>query len=731
MASDPHQRPPHSRNDRRRGSERDRAEDRNADQHVDQLVAGLNDRQREAVLSSAAPLRIIAGAGSGKTRVLTRRIARRAAEDEIDPRRVLTVTFTRKAAAELRSRLGQLGLRSGVTAGTFHSIAYAQLRQRWDERGVTPPTLLDRKVGFVARFVRSKSSTAALDVVSEIEWAKARLVTPDRYAWEAQRANRRPPFDLDVVASLYDRYEQEKLKAMKVDFDDLLRLATRDIHADPAYGAARRHLFRHLFVDEFQDVNPLQFGLLQAWLGDSPDLCVVGDPNQAIYAWNGADSSYLTDFDDLFPTAETVTLDQNYRSSPQILGVANVVLASGAHTRLELRATRPDGPLPTVTAYPDEVAEARAIARRARDAHAPGDRWSDQAVLVRTNAQLASIAEAFAAAHLPFRTRGGAKLLDQPEVKDAIRSLRRALDLTTALTDLELTLRTPEGTDGPTGNSTGTGTSGETDGADDREAAALTDERAANLAELVRLGNEYLTLDPTGSPGTFEAWLISALRDGDASDSDAVDLTTFHAAKGLEWGIVHLAGIEEGFVPIRYATTAEAEAEELRLLYVAVTRAERALHLSRAQKRSFGTRQSNRRPSPYLTTVELALELMSDGAQPTDLRSAVASARATLADRAASAGTGRGATARSGRGAGAASELTADQQAVLDRLKRWRLDHARAANVPAYVIFNDATLIELAAAAPRSDRELLEVSGVGPVKAQRFGPELLELISGG
>ena len=707
---------------------------RNADQHVDQLVAGLNDRQREAVMSSAAPLRIIAGAGSGKTRVLTRRIARRAAEDEIDPNRVLTVTFTRKAASELRSRLGHLGLRSGVTAGTFHSIAYAQLRQRWDERGVTPPTLLDRKVGFVARFVRSKSSTAALDVVSEIEWAKARLITPDRYAWEAQRANRRPPFELDVVASLYDRYEQEKLKALRVDFDDLLRLATRDLHADPAYGAARRHLYRHLFVDEFQDVNPLQFGLLQAWLGDSADLCVVGDPNQAIYAWNGADSSYLTDFDDLFPTAETVTLDQNYRSSPQILGVANVVLASGAHTRLELRPTRPDGPMPTVTAYPDEVAEARAIARRARDAHAPGDRWSDQAVLVRTNAQIAAIAEAFSAAQLPFRTRGGAKLLDQPEVKEAIRTLRRAVDLTTGLTDLELTLRTPDvETAGSSGRSDAPGAPGSSDTEAGREAAALTDERAANLAELVRLGHEYLTLDAAGSAGTFEAWLISALRDGDAADSDAVDLTTFHAAKGLEWGIVHLAGIEEGFVPIRYATTAEAEAEELRLLYVAVTRAERSLHLSRAQKRAFGTRQSNRRASPYLSTVELALELMGDGAEPTDLRSAVATARAALADKAPPAarrGPARSGGGRSGGGpSGAPAELSTDQQEVLDRLKRWRLDHARAANVPAYVIFNDATLIELAATRPRSDRELLDVSGVGPVKAQRFGPELLELIA--
>lgn len=695
-----------------------------ASESSQRLLDGLNDQQAAAVMSSAQPLRILAGAGSGKTRVLTRRIARRAHDDEIDPARALAVTFTRKAAAELRARLGQLGLRSGVTAGTFHAIAYAQLRQRWAERGVTPPTLLDRKVGFVARLVRSKSPTAALDMVSEIEWAKARLITPDRYAWEANRVGRRPPFELEAVASIYARYEEEKLARRMVDFDDLLRLATRDLHADADYGAARRHLRRHFFVDEFQDVNPLQFELLQAWLGDSLDLCVVGDPNQAIYAWNGADSCYLNDFHEIFPSTESVALEFNYRSTPQIIGVANVVLSSGSHLRLDLRPTRGDGPLPTITAYADDVAEARGIARRARDSRFPGRPWSDQAVLVRINAQIPAIAEAFTAAGIPVRTRGAARLLDQPEIKEGLRALGRAVDLTAGLADLESSVRDVP----PDVTAVSEVAASNTDATTDT--VEVTDTRQANVAELVRLGREYLTLDPTGTAGTFRTWLVSALRDGDGGADDAVELTTFHAAKGLEWPIVYLAGLEEGFVPIRHATTAAAQDEERRLIYVAATRAEDHLHLSWAKKRTFGSRLGNRRPSPYLETVELALELLDRGTGPVDLRDAVASARTEL-DRAAAAAAarprGRG---RSDRASGA-DRLTGEQQQTLDRLKRWRLDRSRAANVPAFVIFNDATLTEMALARPRTARELLDIGGVGPVKAERFGPELLELIASG
>jgi DNA helicase-2/ATP-dependent DNA helicase PcrA len=675
------------------------------------LIAGLNDAQRRAVTTDGAPLAILAGAGSGKTRVLTRRIARRVVEGEIDASHVLAVTFTRKAAAELRDRLSTLGLTSGVQAGTFHSIAFAQLRQRWQERGVTPPSILDRKVGFVARLVRSASSrqrgssTLPLDLVSEIEWAKARMVPADRYAEAAAAAHRRPPIDANEVARVFAKYEEEKLARRMVDFDDLLRLATRDLRVDEGYAAARRWRYRHLFVDEFQDVNPLQFELLRAWLGERVDLCVVGDPNQAIYSWNGADASYLADFDRYFPGATTVELSENYRSSPQILGVANTVLGTGPRsTTFQLRPNRGDGPIPTVRALPDEHAEARAIARRIRDHHAPGRPWSEQAVLVRTNAQLPVIEEALRVARVPFRSRGGGRLLEQPEVRETLAALRRGPGhLSERLDEIEAQLDAGSGV-------------GE---------ARLSDERAANVAELVRLGREYVDLDADGSAASFEAWLRSTLGNDEGGPStDAVDLATFHAAKGLEWSVVHLAGLEEGFVPIHHAQTEPTRAEERRLLYVALTRAERELHCTWAERRAFASRSLQRRPSPYLETISLAIDLLGDGEEPIDLTAAVARQRATLRlDDGIEPARRRRPTKSSG------PELPSGDRELFEQLKAWRRAQAKLADVPAFVIFNDATLAEVATARPATAGELLDVNGIGAVKAQRFGEALLTIVA--
>ena len=724
-------------------------EDQDPPPRAETLLAGLNDAQLEAVTTEAAPLAILAGAGSGKTRVLTRRIAHRVLRGDIEPERVLAVTFTRKAAAELRDRVGTLGLGAPVHAGTFHAIAYSQLRQRWGERGITPPAILDRKVGFVARLMSARNSTAPLDVTGEIEWAKARLIPADRYPTEAARAGRQPGVDLDTVAKVFARYEEEKLQRRMVDFDDLLRLATRDLVRDPDYAAARRWRYRHLFVDEFQDVNPLQFELLQAWLGDRTDLCVVGDPNQAIYSWNGADAGYLTRFDEWFPGAEFVELSHNYRSTPQILGVANTVLAApidedpdrrGGRAPAQLIPTRGDGPLPRVVQLADEVSEARSIARRVRDAHAPGVPWSAQAVLVRTNAQLPAIEEAFRTAGIPFRSRSGQRFGELAEVRDALRSLRRGPGrLSEKLAELERSL--PVVVEGalpadPDPDAAGELSEPEPDrGADelaeptpDRpgSSSGLTPERAANVAEVVRLGREYLDLDPDGGPAGFEAWMASTLRAEDASrGADAVDLATFHAAKGLEWKIVHIAGLEDGLVPIHYATTSEARAEERRLLYVALTRAEQALWVSGCERRTFGTKTVRRRPSPYLESIELALEFLSERHDPVDLGRAVAQQRAALR---ANQGTPRVDRRRRG-GADTAPRLAPAQQALFDALKEWRRSQAKLADVPAYVIFSDATLSAVAAARPTSQRALLAVPGIGPVKAQRFGPDLLRIVA--
>ena len=679
------------------------------------LLRGLNAAQLRAVTSEASPLRILAGAGSGKTRVLTHRIAHRATTGSLDPNRVLAVTFTRKAAGELRERLGRLGLRSGVTAGTFHSIAYAQLRQRWEERGIRPPELLDRKVGFVARLMSSKDRTAPLDVVAEIEWAAARRVTFETYVAEATAARRRPPLSLETVAGIYERFMEEKRRRRLVDFDDLLRLAARDLVADPVYASARHWRFRHLFVDEFQDVNPLQHALLSAWMGPESDLCAVGDPNQAIYAWNGADARYLTEFDRYFPGSDTVTLEDNYRSTPQVLTVANAVLDAGHHTPIRLRPHRPDGLVPTVRNFDDATAESAAVARSARDHHAPGSVWSDQAVLVRTNAQAALMSEAFTKAKIPHRVRGGGDLLEQPEVRQAINGMRRAASLQVALGDLEDEIRrhAPDALD-PT-LTAGTDalprvdTSAPTSERPPVGGARLTEERAANMAELVRLGREYMVLDPTGGLPGFLGWLSSALRGEDRSGVDSVEIVTFHAAKGLEWSIVHVAGLEEGFVPIHHAKDSPDDLEEeRRLLYVALTRARDELHCSWARSRAFGSRTLQRKPSPWLEIIATTV-----GARPQEVprRDGVARARAA-----------RQAIPKKG------APTAGPERELFEALRQWRKGQAKEADVAAFVIFNDATLIAVAAARPKNRAELLGVSGIGAVKAQRFGDDVLRIV---
>ena len=658
------------------------------------LLAGLNPSQREAVTTEAAPLCVLAGAGSGKTRVLTRRIAWRVASGSADPRHVLALTFTRRAAAELGARLGALGVRHQVAAGTFHGLAYAQLRRRWADRGERAPALLERKVRLLAPLLPRRSATDVqpADVAAEIEWAKARLVPPGRYEQEAARAGRRPPLPAAAVAALYRRYEEEKRRRGLVDFDDLLLACAVALETDPEFAASQRWRFRHLFVDEFQDVNPAQFRLLQAWLGARSDMFVVGDPNQAIYAWNGADPSYLAGFGDHFPGATVVRLDDNYRSTPQVLAVANALL--GGPSRL--RAHEPDGPLPTVTSYPTDREEAVGTARAVRRRHGAGQPWSGMAVLTRTHAQLVLFEEAFRAAGIPYRVRGSARFLGHPEIRAALDGLRRlppGTPMEEALADVVVLAQEAAAAEAGGG-----------------EAA----ERAANLDNLVRLGREHVAAEPGAVVAGFLAWLAATLRDdepGADRSADSVDLATLHAAKGLEWAVVFVAGLEQGLMPIGHAETPAARAEERRLLYVGLTRARRELHCSWAEKRTFGERSMSRSPSPYLEPIEAAVEALAEGRPVADWRAHLADSRARVR---ATAGPEVG--------------RNADPH-VLEALKSWRAATARASGVPAYVVFHDTTLAAVAEARPRDRNALLALPGVGPVKVDRYGDELISLVA--
>ncbi len=654
------------------------------------LLDGLDASQRDAVTSAAAPLCILAGAGSGKTRVLTRRIAWRVANGEADPQRILALTFTRKAAGELTSRLATHGLRDRVAAGTFHAVAYAQLRRRWADAGTAAPALLERKGRILTR-CGPEEGTDLGAVAGEIEWAKARLVPPERYVEEAARAGRHPAAATEAVAELFERYEREKQRRRLVDFDDLLVLCLRAMEGDDAFAASQRWRFRHLFVDEFQDVNPLQFRLLEAWRDGRDDLCVVGDARQAIYSWNGADPRYLTGFATRFPGATVVHLDDNHRSSPQVVAVANAVLDGlGGHRQ---HAVGPDGPAPTVTAYPTDAEEARSVVRALRRRGGPG-RWSDLAVLARTHAQLVAFEEGLKAAGIPFRLRGASAFLDQPAVRDTLAALRRrpGAALTTVLPDLDAAAAE----------------------------AGEAGERGADLDVLARQAREFAALDHTGSVGSFVAWLTARMgREEPRVGGQAVELATFHAAKGLEWPVVFVVGLEQGLLPIGHATTPEARAEERRLLYVAVTRAERELHCSWAERRTFGAGTMTRSPSPWLVAIEDAIRELEEaggaGGAGDGWRSCVSDGRARLR---AAAGGRR--VSRPGEGA---------DPAVLQALRSWRAGTARATGVPAFVVFHDTTLAAVAEACPRDRTSLLALPGMGPVKAERYGDALLAVVA--
>ncbi len=677
------------------------------------LLRGLNPEQVAAVTAESDRLCILAGAGSGKTRVLTRRIAYRSNIGAIDPRRVLALTFTRKAASELTKRLRQLGLRDDVSAGTFHGVAYAQLRARAAERGGKEPKLLDRKTGFVAKLVsRSDERTKPIDVVTEIEWAKARLITPERYEAAVKAAGREAPVEPGRIAALFRDYEDRKAKMGLVDFDDLLGITAHEMRRDKRWGDAQRWRFRHLFVDEFQDVNPLQFSLLKSWLGSEADLCVVGDPRQAIYGWNGADSGYITDFGSHFGGAQTLTLRRNHRSTPQILAAANAVLDTDLANLEPLIATRNPGPAPTVTGYETDDLESAAIARAVRDAHTPGGRWSDQAILTRTNGQLAGIEAALRAANVPFRARSGNDFLELPDVKRAFDDLAHSRDLRSAIADLEADLAAAAieleiGTDEY---------SDEFDVPSEQQAALRTAElnRQMNIGALIDLGREFLQLDPDGPGSRFAGWLHTAIgSDRSGSITDAVELSTFHGAKGLEWPVVHLAGLEEGFVPLAFARSAQARREERNLLHVAITRAERQVHCTWAMLRSFGATTIERGPSPYLPAMTDAATVDQRNSQAApEAKASLANVRNVL--------TGEVIDLRDS----VAPDLVARREALTE----WRSTMARASAVAPAAIIGDRLLDEIASAAPASIDDLIEL-GMPEVRARRFGPAIVTTIA--
>ena len=671
----------------------------------------LDEDQRVAAEAPRGPVCILAGAGTGKTRTITYRIANLIDRGQVAPNRVLAVTFTKRAAGEMRDRLTAMGI-GGVQARTFHSAAMRQLQYFWPQiAGDLPWRVLDNKFPIVARATRAAGldtgKEMVRDLLSEIEWAKSSVIGPEDYVQRIADSPRTPPADAQKVAQVYRFYEEAKTspEGMLIDYDDLLIHVAGALENAPAVAEEFRAQYQSFVVDEYQDVTPLQQRVLEAWLGTRDDLTVVGDANQTIYSFTGATPDYLLNFSRTYEHATVVKLQRDYRSTVEITELANTVIgkATGriAGTRLELQGMRGHGPAPEFNGYDDEPAEARAVAQKVRKLLNDGVPAREIAILYRINAQSAAFEAALADEGIVYQVRGGEGFFQRAEIREAFAQLLRASKRTdlpddpvriarAALAPLGLTPEEPEG--------------------------AKARERWQSLSALVDLIEEIVR---TREASTMGEVLGSLRRRAEAKQPPAVDgvtLASLHAAKGLEWDAVFLVGLVEKTLPISYALKAGDEQieEERRLFYVGVTRAREHLHMSWSLARQEGGHK-NRTRSRFL-----------DGLVP-ELEVEQSPQRLKRAKRCRVCGNQLGTPAEKPLGRHEECEPNFDE-AVYAALKRWRLDVSRAAGQPAFVVFTDATLMSIAEAMPADERELLGVSGVGPVKVDNYGAGVLEVL---
>lgn len=566
----------------------------------------MTEKQFAAVRSDARHLRILAGAGTGKTRVLTHRIAYQINAVRIEPEHSLCLAFTNKAATEIKNRMATMGEASLVETGTFHSIAYRQIKARWKDLGIRDePDLISNQGSYLSRILHKNFNHAERNfILAEINWATARRISVDDYISEAENAGRVDVVPFVSVVESFQKYIELKRKENFIDYDDIIQLAIRFLAEDANYAEARHWKFKDLFVDEFQDVNPLQFALLQAWLGSGSSLTVVGDPCQAIYSWNGADARFLNDFEQYFPNSQTVILKDNFRSSPEILALSSSILPMMERLDPKMQSGR----LPTIRAELDEHEEARSVARLVKELAIGDIDLSDQAVLVRTHAQIPPIVEAF----------------QEQEIKFTVAS--------------------------------------------DRESGAGRD--------------------------------------------DGVQILTLHAAKGLEWRIVHLCGVEEGFHPIAHANTELALEEERRLFFVGLTRAEEQLHISWARNRALGSKRS-RKPSMYIRE-------LSDLLDPTPLK--FDGDRKALSQKIRAFLGSQNVTDHQ-------QKAFNSEQSCMDELDSIRRNIAKANDSKPEIVLSDDAIAALVSNKPKSIKDLRKIPQVSSVVIDRFGEQIIEIFS--
>ena len=638
---------------------------------LESVLAGLNDSQREAALALRGPVAILAGAGTGKTTTITHRIACQVRSGEFDASQILAVTFTDKAARELKRRLQALGV-EGVEARTFHSAALSQLSRLWSSHTGEPlAEVLDHKAPLIASLANALPPPHKFlprrELAGEIEWAKNRTIPPARYL--AELGAHEPPIPADLMLRIYDGYERRKRAMGRLDFEDMLGLALQLFDRYPDAADTVRSRFSAFTVDEFQDVNPLQAGLLDRWLGPRDDLCVVGDDYQTIYAFTGASPEHLLGFSRRFPQATVVRLEENYRSTPEVLHLANRLGFRLGGLQKTLRSTRRSGPSPIARAEPNEEAEVSAIVEAVRRLHhEEAVPLEEIAVLYRINARSEPFEEALAVAGIAYQVRDGG-FLRRPGPRGVLQRLKRA----------------------------GTG------GSVPEAVAAITDElgyepgtspdadeevtRQSDLGRMRSLASEF---ERAQSGGDHAAFLTELGRRFSTEHSGrGVNLLTFHRAKGLEFDAVFLPRLVDGELPFRSGRAKADPQEERRLLYVGITRARRYLFLTWPV-------DGRSRPSPFLDEMDLV-----PSGHPG--RSSAPGASVTV---------GRGGP-------------------LFERLRDWRRKRAQADGVPAYVVFHDRTLQEIAERKCKDWADLAAVSGVGPAKLERYADEILAIVAAG
>lgn len=675
---------------------------------AEELLSALDPEQRQVAEALRGPVRVLAGAGTGKTRAITHRIAHGVHTGIYAPTEVLAVTFTTRAAGELRQRLRQLGA-PGVQARTFHSAALRQLRYFWPHvHGTELPTLTESKLAMLAvanrRLGLSTDRALLRDLASEIEWAKVSNVGPDDYPRIAAQHGRgvsdQPP---ETISKVFGSYEDVKREQGRMDMEDVLLLTAGVLASDERVAAQVRRQYKWFVVDEFQDVSPLQSALLDLWLGGRDELCVVGDPAQTIYSFAGADATYLLDFPKRYPGTTSIELVRNYRSTPQVVASANTLLSGSPSAGVELRSQQQAGPAVRFVGHPDEVAESTYVADQIATLQRKGTPPGQIAVLFRINAQSEHFEDALSDRGIPYVLRGAARFFERPEVREAVVRLRGA-----ARSGETADLPWLEAVRGVLGGMGWT--------ADPPTSRGQVRDRWESWQALATQAEEFATEHAEADLAAFVDDLDRRAAEQHAPAADGVTLATFHAAKGLEWDAVFCAGVQDGTLPITYADRDATVEEERRLLYVGMTRARVDLTVTWAAARNPG-QAARRQPSRFLTPLLPEGEQKQPGGRA---RSKVARCRECSQP--------LGSAAEKKRGRCAHHPVRYDE-GLFERLKTWRLERARDDEVPAYVVFTDATLELIAEHKPKNEGALRAINGVGPSKIEKYGDAVLALVS--